>query len=191
MWNGCTNDVIHDALVARKVLLFGDSSPALCIRRRMSQQLSIFYGGEFCHSDSLRLLLLVTASYYLWPRMYMKSEKQAIVTRIKCDTNIAIWIWNRGGWTEVLLFAALDRPTAWGRKLLEKLPVAVDFPFLWCTQQYGYSCHKNPLFVPTLHKINPVTNFYSTIKDLFQYYSTIYIQISQVFSFLRFPQQFI
>lgn len=60
----------------------------------------------------------------------MKSEKQAVVTKIKCDPNITRRIFSLGGWTEHLLLKGFDGPTAWEKMLLEKLQVAVDFPLL-------------------------------------------------------------
>ena len=134
-----------------------------------AQQHSIFYAGEFCHSDSLHLLLLVTAWYYLRPRMYMKSEKQAIVTKIKCDPNITWRIWNLGGWTGILLLTTFDIPTVWERVLLENLQVAVDFPscYVPCTM---VNLIKK---IPTMCQTSPATTFHSPIKALFQYYSTV------------------
>ena len=147
------------------------------------QQLSIFYAVQFCLSDPLHLLLLVTAWYYLRP-----SEKQSIVARIKCDPDITRIIWNIGGWTELVLLTDFDIPTTRERKFLEKFQGAGDFPFLLCTLHYAYSHHKNLYHA---HQISPVTTFHSPNKALFQYYPTMYTYFSQEVSIWKLLEYFV
>lgn len=188
IWNGCTNDVIHYALVARKFLLSGDNSPACCIWRRMSQQLSIFYAGEFCHSDSLHLLLLVTAWYYLRPRMYMRSEKQAIVTKIKRDPNITRrmwnhWTWNTNVWCSQPLIVQLHRRECF----LGNCKSLGIFLFSYVPHTMVTLITK----IPTTHHVSPLTTILSPIKALFHYNPTMYTFFSQKASFGRLPEYFI